>query len=321
METARDLKNSILDDENEFENLVLNGGGILGLAFCGSFKAMNNLDKMKYIKRVIGTSVGSLFGVLAVCKCTNSEIDVYRKKFYKELTELDETSIQQGINMYEHLGLHDNKNIKKVVDDLLFEKYGKHNMNLLQLYEATGVEYTAVTMCLNTRKAVYQNHVSNPTLDVGEAVLMSAAVPFFFVQVKYHGMVFVDGGAVDNMPIDYYDSENGKFNDKTLGMHFSRKKQSRYKSDTLIQVLEGIENSQMENNEVQSIQNYDKRSIIEIDVDTIEAFNFDLTKSKQIMLETNGYKAVPAFYHKREQNKTKDTVQIGWIPYIKSFVM
>ena len=103
-----------------FKNIVLNGGGILGLSLTTAFKAMNNLGKMDPIEKVCGTSVGSMFGVFVACKLTNKEIDHYTEKFYEELTNLSENVVEQGYNMYDKLGLHDNSNIYKVVSQLLF---------------------------------------------------------------------------------------------------------------------------------------------------------------------------------------------------------
>lgn len=311
-------------NSTEFINLALNGGGILGLSLTTAFKAMNNLDKMKHIENVCGTSVGSMFGVFAACKLTNKEIDYYTDKFYDELTTLSESIIQQGYNMYEKLGLHDNKNIYKAVSELLFDKFGVHDMTLQQFYEATKIEYTAVTMCLDTRKAVYLNHKTQPDLPVGKAVQMSAAVPFFFTQVKWHNMAYVDGGAVDNMPIDYYDFENGQFNDRTLGMHFlPSTTKTKYKTNSVLSILEGIEDAQIENNEAQSFQNYDKRFIIEIDVGNIDSFNFDLTEKEKNLLLVNGYNAVVSFYAKYEKfldDNKKQQTQRSWGDWAKSWI-
>ncbi len=311
-----------MNNTKVFKNLVINGGGILGLSLTTAFKAMNNLGKMDPIEKICGTSVGSMFGVFVACKLTNAEIDKYTEKFYKELTDLPETVVEQGYDMYEKLGLHDNKNICKVVSELLFEKYGIRDMTLQQLYDKTKVEYTAVTMCLDTRKAVYLNYKSEPNLEVGKAVQMSAAVPFFFVQVKWHGMAFCDGGAVDNMPIDYYDFENGRFNDDTLGLHFMPTGEpSKYKTNTILAVLEGIEDAQIENNESQAIQNYSKRNIIEIDVGQVDSFNFELSKKEKEFLLLSGYNSVITFFAKLyQEDKNKQENVKGWTEWVKSFI-
>lgn len=318
------------NNRKQFKKIAISGGGILGLSLTTAFKAMNNLGKMDPIEKVCGTSVGSMFGVFIACKLNNKEIDYYTEKFYDELTNLPEGVIQQGYNMYDQLGLHDNKNIYKAISQLLYDKYGKHNMTLKEMYEATNIEYTAVTMCMDTRKALYINHKSHPDLEVGTAVQMSAAVPFFFVQVKWHGMVFADGGAVDNMPIDYFDHTDGKFDDETLGLHFlSTGDPERYKADSVLKVLEGIESAQMKNNELQSIQNYELRNIIEIDVGQVDSFNFNLSKKEKDFLLHSGYNSVIAYFAKldasikQQKEITKEITKVStrtWTEYVKSFI-
>lgn len=296
--------------EKQFKNLAICGGGVLGLSLTTAFKAMNNLNKMESIEKVCGTSVGSMFGVFVACKLNNKEIDHYTKKFYNQLTELDENVIQEGINMINNLGLHDNTNIYKAINELLFEKYGIHHMTLKQLFDTTNVEYTAVTMCMDTRKAVYLNHKSYPDLPVGKAVQMSSAVPFFFVQVKVNGMTFVDGGAVDNMPIDYYDCANGEFNELTLGIHFKHSEiPKNYESDSVLKLLEGIESTQIETNEKKSIQNYSMRNIIEIDVGKVDSFNFNLSDDEKELLLKSGYNSVISYFAKLENDKKQKEKQ------------
>ena len=311
-------------ETKQFTNLVISGGGILGLSLTTAFKAMNNLQKMSSIERVCGTSVGSMFGVFVACKLTNKEIDHYTTKFYDELTNLEENVIQEGMNMIDDLGLHDNKNIYKAINELLHEKYGINHMTLQQLYDITKIEYTAVTMCMDTRKAVYLNYKSHPELAVGKAVQMSSAVPFFFVQVKLDGMTFVDGGAVDNMPIDYYDHANGKFDDNTLAIHFKHSKvPEKYESDSVLKILEGIENSQIESNEEKAIQNYSMRSIIEIDVGNVDSFNFDLSKKEKDLLLTNGYNAVISFFAKldcKQKDEKQTHTQRTWTEWANSWL-
>jgi predicted patatin/cPLA2 family phospholipase len=291
-----------------YKNLVISGGGVHGISLITAFKALNNLDKMKSIEKVCGTSVGSMFGIFVVCKLNNQEIDYYTDKFYNSLTNFSESIIEQGYNMCNKMGLHDNQNIYNSVNLLLFDKYNIDNMTLNQLYEISAVDYTAVTMCLTTRKTVYLNYKTHPNLEVGKAIQMSSAVPFFFFQVQWNNMIFVDGGIVDNMPINYYDNDNGEFNNETLGLHFVTIKKNIYKTNNILDILEGIECCQIDNNEIQTINKYDKRNIIEIYVGSVGSLNFNLEKSEKELLLTNGYNAVIDYFDKHD--KTQKILEI-----------
>ena len=309
---------------NQFKNLVICGGGIKAYSLNGSFKALNNLDKMKYIEKISGTSAGALYGVFVACKCTNKEIDEYTVKFYDELTTYSEGAIQQGYNMFNKLGLHDNKNIYNVVDNLLFDKFGQRKMTMKQLYDQTKIEFTTVATCLTTGKAVYMNYITLPDIEVAEAVMMSTAIPFYFVQVKWHGMVYCDGGTVDNFSIDYYDYANGRFNNETLGLHFKEagSENPHNETDSVLKLLTVIENAELENNEAQSIQQYDKRFIVEINVGNVKATDFDLTEKQKQMLLTNGYNAVVNFFAKYDATVVTDPVTTRtWSEYLWSWIV
>lgn len=294
------------DNVKQFKNLVLEGGGVKGLALTTAFKAMINLDKMKYIEKVIGTSVGSLFGILVACKCTTKEIDDYTVRFWKELTDLPEGMIQQGYNMCQHMGIHDNKNIYKVVEQLLEEKFQIKKMTLKQFYDLTQIEYTAVTANLTTRQACFMNYKTEPDLEVSKAVQMSTSVPVFFVQTKWHEMIYVDGGMCENFAIEYYDFDNGRFNDETLGLHYKEPniENARYDVDNVLELLEGIEDAEIRNNEQQSIQIYEKRNIIEIDIGNVDALDFDISEKQKEMLMMNGYNAVIKYFAKLDAKNT-----------------
>ena len=255
---------------------------------------------------------------MAACKCTNKEIDEYTVKFWKELTDLTESVVQQGYNMYEKMGLHDNKNIYNVVDELLHEKYKIRKMTMKQFFEITQVEYTAVTANLTTRKACFMNHKTEPDLEVAEAVKMSTSVPVFFVQTKWHEMVFVDGGMCENFAIEFYDLENGRFNDETLGLHYrvANVENKKYKVDSILQLLEGIEDAEITNNEQQSIQAYDKRFIIEIDVGNVDALDFDISEKQKEMLLLNGYNAVIKYFAQYDEKIKEELKSRTWTQWI-----
>lgn len=301
-------------DNQEFENLACSGGGVKGMSYVGAFKALNDLGKMKYIKRIAGTSSGGLFGIFVACKCTNQEIDYYADKFYDSLSNYPEGMIQQGINLSTKMGLHDNSNIYYVVNSILSEKFGIDNMTFKQLYDKTQIEFTTVTTCVSTREEVHMNYISYPDLSVAKAVQMTTAIPIFFVQVKWDNMIWIDGGSTNNCPINLFDKEidaSGSvvLNKKTLGIYLQYEKERKkiYEINSIKDLLEGIESSQIDNNMEKSILKYDKRSIIDIDTGDIGTLDLDLTEKQKKMLIDNGYNAISNFFKQREEKKNKQT--------------
>ncbi len=286
-----------------YKNLVFEGGGIRGLAFIGALKSINDLDKIKHITHIAGTSVGSIFTVLAGCKCSNDELDAYCNKFFGDFSKINSGIIREGLNFYSNLGIHDNICVYNSINLFLSGKFGINNMTFSQYYEKTGVDITIVGTCMTTRSTVYLNHKSYPDMEVAKAVQISTAIPIFFNVVKWDNKSWVDGGVVDNFPIDYYDCNNGSYNNETLGLFLqpsstNHSKDQEYPVNNLLDLLEGIEDIQLGDNIQQSIKDPEKRNIVYIDTGSISSINFAITDNDKKFLIDNGYEATTNFLNK-----------------------
>lgn len=291
-----------------FENIVFEGGGVKGIAFKGVIKALNKLDKLKYVKRAIGTSVGSMFAFLTAIKCTDEQLDDYFNRFYTEITDINDNILDEGKNLLDGMGLHDNENIYKVMDELLNEHYGIDKMTFAQLFNKTGVELTIVGTCLSTRKVEYFNHKNHPSMEVAKAVQISTSIPLFYTITKWNGMVWADGGIVENFPIGYYDNEDGSYNHETIGffLQYDDGKDKVYKIDNIVDLLEGIENTELDNNIRQSIEKTRNRFIVDIDTGDISSINYDLSEEQMEFLEDNGYNSTIDYLDNAQFNEDPD---------------
>jgi NTE family protein len=258
---------------------------------------------MQSIKRVIGTSVGSIFATLAACKCTNEEIDKYFAALFDKIVHLHEGFAREGYNLIEKLGVHDNSNIYEAVQSFLLEKFNSKNMTFLSLFEKTGIELTIVGTCLTTRSAEFFSHLTFPEMEIAKAIQISTAIPLFFTIVKWNEKDWVDGGLVENFAIEHYDDKNGKYNKNTLGLYLLQddEKKQDYKINNIVDLLEGIENLQLDNNIKQSISHYTSRNIIYIKTGSISSINFAISENDKKFLIDNGYSDTKKFF---ENSKT-----------------
>jgi len=305
-----------------YENLVLEGGGIKGLSYIGAFKALNDLNKMKDIKRVIGTSVGSIFAIFIACKFDNNEICKMTSSFFSEITQLDNNLFTEGINLVKKMGIHDNTNIYNAINEMLFDKFGIKNMTMKQLFEKTEIELTTVGTCLSTRKCEYFNHNTYPDIEVAKAIQISTSIPIFFTKVEWDGKMWADGGIVENFAINFYDSE-GKINDKTLGLYLqnSEDKKPVYDVDSILELLEGIEEIEIQRNIDQSIKNYEKRHLIKIDTGNISPINFNINNNDKNFLIKSGYDSTINFFEEKVKKlKEYEEYQKSWTGWFWSWL-
>jgi len=80
------------------------------------------------------------------------------------------------------------------------------NITFIQLYEKTKKSLIITASCLNDKRAYYYSHTTSPNMEILIALRMSISIPVYFVPVKYKGKMFVDGGCIDNFPIQLFNN-------------------------------------------------------------------------------------------------------------------
>ncbi len=159
-------------------SLVLGSGGARGYAHIG---VIEELERSSYeIVSISGSSMGALIGALYAC----NKIDEF-KEWVLGLNGMDLTTwldiswdnrsgIFRGIKLMEKLAtMIGDKNI----EDLL-------------------IKYTAVATDLNRNKEVWFQHGN-----LLEAVRASISIPSLFTPIQTDGMLLVDGGVLNPLPV------------------------------------------------------------------------------------------------------------------------
>jgi len=293
-----EIKNIKIFDKIIYNNLVFSGGGVLGLGYVGVIKALNDLDKLKHITHVIGTSVGSIFALFVACKLSNDKIDLYVNKYFDNITKLDDKLIKKIDNLSHNYGLYSNDIIRTCINNILNDEYNDKYLTFKQLYEKTKIDFTVVSTCLTDQSIVYFNHITTPHIIIADAITASSSIPLFFTCEKIDNKIYVDGCMVSNFPIDYYDDKHtGFYNKKTLGFNFiGENKKTTHEINGYVDYLKALENVQFENNINQSIENINKRNIISINTGNISSIDFNINENNKQFLITNGYESVINYY-------------------------
>jgi hypothetical protein len=187
--------------------LVYSGGSVLGWVFCGMDETLDaefaraNLDIRTQLKGVAANSVGSFFALARVCGYSALEFrqliieqsDILRPQLLINLTRLP----------FEK-GCVSPKPLIEFVKQLLRIKFGSEHMEMTfrELYERTRVSMTFITYNVSKTRKEYVNYKTYPNLPVWKGVLMTSSMPLVFPPVEYQGQLYVDGGMVDNVPLD-----------------------------------------------------------------------------------------------------------------------
>ena len=168
-------------EENKMKqpiSLVLSGGGARGIAHIG---VIEELEKQGFeIKSIAGTSMGALVGgVYAAGKmqeyknwiCTLDKLDVFNL--------VDFTFSKQGLVKGDRVI---NK-MKEFIPDINIEDLKIH-------YAATATDISSREEVVFTKGSLY------------EAVRASISIPTVFTPVKTENALLVDGGVINNVPIN-----------------------------------------------------------------------------------------------------------------------
>ena len=156
-------------------NLVLSGGGARGFAHIGVLKALN--DHGIYPKAISGTSMGAIIGVLYAAGLSPDDIitQIEKLKFYNLLTSFGKIRKRSLHILYPI--------IKKAIG---INRFDQLNIPL----------HIAVTNV---------NHGRGEIITKGDCIhasLASASIPIIFRSYSNNRMNYVDGGLLNNFPID-----------------------------------------------------------------------------------------------------------------------
>ena len=189
--------------------LVLSGGGAKGAAHIGVLRVLEKYQVP--IDIIVGTSVGSIVGGMYSVGYSPDEIEktVLNLKFNSLLTNSKDRnlknieekiendkypftmSIDKNLKLSFPMGILNGENIYLQLKDIFSRAENIKNFNELP------IEYRAITTDLQTGKEVILSDG-----DLAIATFKSMAIPSFLEPIKDENKFYVDGGVVNNFPID-----------------------------------------------------------------------------------------------------------------------
>ncbi len=156
--------------------LAMSGGGVRGLAHIGVIQALR--ERGIEVEAFSGVSAGGLVGVMAAAGCSTKEM----LDFWTETDPLSIRNVALGEPSF-FSTLNYIEPIKQFVHVDTFEDL-QHRL------------YIGVTAMLSGKFRIFD---SGPLWPI---VLASAAFPIVFSPVEWEGELYMDGGIIDNFPVE-----------------------------------------------------------------------------------------------------------------------
>lgn len=198
------------DIKRERDILVLSGGSTKGVAQIGALHCLKKNNMLKHIKTIAATSAGSMIGLLY---CAGYHpIELY--KFIK-LIDLEMVKKLDAQNVITKYGLDDGTRMMFVLKKMLVAKGFNEDISFINFYRRTNITFIVTGACINDKKPYYFSHMTYPDMQVMEAIRISISIPIVFTPYIHEGKIFVDGGCIDNFPIQLFNNDL----DRVIGIY------------------------------------------------------------------------------------------------------
>ncbi|MEO5893861.1 MAG: patatin-like phospholipase family protein [Ferruginibacter sp.] len=235
-----------------YKNLVLEGGGVRGLAYAGAFSELEKKGILEQVEKVAGTSAGAIAGLMVSVGYTSTEIDsIMRSLPVEEFNDGRGGIVGKYRRVRNKFGLYKGEKFELWVRQLINYKTGDLNLTFAGLHELhlqnkLFKDFYCTGTNLSKQRLDIFSYESTPGMSVGLAVRISGGIPLYFEPIilddQYKKIekkdtisfrnYYVDGGMIANYPISMFDTcENGgnplqcdklRFNAQTLGIKLER---------------------------------------------------------------------------------------------------
>ena len=186
------------------KHLVLSGGGAGGIAHFG---ALRYLEKNKFwnfeeIESIYSTSMGSIIAVILIISKDWTILDDYIiKRPWDKVITVNPIDI---INLWQEKGILNTNTMNDILEPLLKAQDLSIDITLKELFDYSNIELHMYTTNLNAKhpEKVDISYKTHGDLAVSTALAMSAAVPIIFSPVCDGSFCYIDGGLLNNFPLN-----------------------------------------------------------------------------------------------------------------------
>ena len=197
-----------------FRNLVFEGGGVRGIAYAGALEVLEEEKILPDIKRVAGTSAGAILAVLVGLGYTPAEIEniVWNLDFNK-FKDDSWGFLRDSKRIFMDYGWFKGDFFREFIGNIIKDKTGDRETTFGQLdqMKQDGKPFLDIYLIgsnLSTEFSEVFSAEATPDFRIADAARISMSIPIFFAAVRANPRkdVYVDGGLLDNYPIQAFDS-------------------------------------------------------------------------------------------------------------------
>ena len=201
------------------KHIVLEGGGYMGVAALGALAELQKEDfyHIDNINTIYATSIGAFIGAI-LCFKINWDVTLtyVKERPWHKIVTLNSNNILESLFKK---GIFDISFFKESLKNLLQSIDLSVEITLKELFDYSKIEFHIFVTELNTFNIVDFNHKTRPKMKVLDAIYMSCTVPFLFQPMWYENSFYIDGGLINNYPVNKC-IEGGAPIDDILGIQY-----------------------------------------------------------------------------------------------------
>ena len=210
----------------QYTNLVLEGGGMKGIAYAGALEVLDSLGISDSIERVAGTSSGAMNGMMYALGYSGKEIrHLNLNTNFGKYNQVGFPLIGGLIRVKKTYGYYKTDKLIEDLGKVMAAKGFSPDLTFEELYIAhqsgKNVKLLYLTGAnLTDQKTEVFSHETYPTMQVLDAVRISISIPMYFEAVFMQPdgslvekndadsttKIMVDGGVLDNYPFFVFDT-------------------------------------------------------------------------------------------------------------------
>jgi predicted acylesterase/phospholipase RssA len=285
--------------------LVLSGGGPKGLAILG---ALHYLDEQKMLSNITeywGTSIGSVISLFLLVGYTPFELFhhfLITRGLVNEIFNSSEVIENAAFCRIESFG-------EKIREFLIKKTQPNNDPTFLELTQQFNKKINIIGANATLMQGECFNVDNCPNMKVITAIEISCNLPFIFTKKEYNNQVYVDGGFINNYPIDLADNDKnivlgicvfGDIKDAQIPIKgFKNQLQWFYR-------LIHLPMLELHRQRLKYLS--DKCTNIELTINGISILEMSPSPNKKLKIFSSGYQQCRAFYKK----KNLDSWNVEW---------
>ena len=220
-----------------FENLVFEGGGVKGVAYVGALEVLEGEEILKNIKRVGGTSAGSIIALLVGLGYKINEIkEELEKMSMKNFMDDDIGAIRDIYRLlFNGYGWFKGDVFMEWIEEIIYKKTKNKNSTFKDIKgnpEFKGMFFQGTNLSTHFVETFSTEEKQCEDMLLKDAIRISMSIPLFFKSVKRNDCYYVDGGVLSNYPVRLFDDKKYISNEKHYSIPDYYEEIRKIKEDT-----------------------------------------------------------------------------------------